>query len=58
MTEANKSSETGQARAASCFCGPFHCGQESVRAVLDRRYANGELTKEQYESMKRDLKQA
>jgi len=30
---------------------------DSVRDILDRRYARGELTKEQYEQMKRDLGQ-
>jgi len=25
------------------------------RAILDRRYAEGEITKEQYDQMKRDL---
>ena len=28
---------------------------ESAREILDRRYARGELTKEQYEDMKRTL---
>lgn len=28
---------------------------ESAREILDRRYARGELTKEQYEEMKRTL---
>ena len=30
---------------------------DSARDILDRRYARGELTKEQYEQMKRDLGQ-
>jgi len=28
---------------------------ETPREILDRRYANGEITKEQYEQMKRDI---
>lgn len=28
---------------------------ESPRDILDRRYASGELTKDQYDEMKRDL---
>ena len=28
---------------------------EAAREILDRRYANGEITKEQYEEMKRVL---
>ncbi len=36
--------------------GRFPGGQaESARDILDRRYARGELTKDQYEQMKRDL---
>ena len=30
--------------------------RESAREILDRRYAGGELTKEQYEEMKRNLR--
>lgn len=30
-------------------------GRESAREILDRRYASGEITKEQYEEMKRTL---
>jgi len=29
--------------------------RETAREILDRRYANGELTKEQYEEMKQTL---
>jgi putative membrane protein len=29
--------------------------RETAREILDRRYANGELSKEQYEEMKRTL---
>ena len=44
-------------------CMPFGDGaghrmddrHETPRRILDRRYANGEITKEQYEQMKRDL---
>lgn len=31
-------------------------GRESAREILDRRYASGEISKEQYEDMKRVLK--
>jgi putative membrane protein len=31
-------------------------GELSAREILDRRYARGELDREQYELMKRDLK--
>ena len=37
---------------------PFWCydlGQEPPDQILDRRYASGEITKEQYEQMKRDI---
>lgn len=29
--------------------------RETAREILDRRFANGEITKEQYEEMKRSL---
>ena len=29
--------------------------RETAREILDRRYANGEITKEQYDQMKRDI---
>ena len=32
-------------------------GRESPREILDRRYASGEITKEQYEEMRRTLAQ-
>lgn len=32
--------------------------RESPREILDRRYANGEITKEQYEEMRRTLEQS
>ena len=40
--------------------GPLHgrfpgARSESARDILDQRYARGELTKEQYDQMKRDL---
>ncbi|HET6450377.1 MAG TPA: SHOCT domain-containing protein [Spirochaetia bacterium] len=30
-------------------------GRESAREILERRYANGEISKEQFEEMKRTL---
>jgi putative membrane protein len=30
-------------------------GNETPQQILNRRYANGEITKEQYEAMRRDL---
>lgn len=32
-----------------------HDREESAREILDRRYARGELTREQYQQMKKDL---
>lgn len=29
--------------------------RETAREILDRRYASGEITKEQYDQMKRDI---
>ncbi|WP_455243911.1 SHOCT domain-containing protein [Petrachloros mirabilis] len=43
----------------SCpMCGRHGRGTsepDTPRQILDRRYASGDLTKEQYESMKQDL---
>jgi putative membrane protein len=30
-------------------------GHETARQIVDRRYANGEIGKEQYDAMRRDL---
>ncbi len=30
-------------------------GRETVRQIVDRRFANGEIGKEQYDAMRRDL---
>ncbi len=30
-------------------------GQETAREILERRYVNGEIGKEQYDAMRRDL---
>jgi putative membrane protein len=36
--------------------GPFGgWGSETPRQILDRRYASGEITKEQYDEMNRDI---
>ena len=58
MTDSDKTRENAHVRAAPCCCSPWRCGPEPARAVLDRRYAKGELTKEQYKAMKRDLEQS
>ena len=57
MSEADKTRETALTRSAPCCCPTSCCAPEPARAVLDRRYAGGELTKEQYEAMKHDLEQ-
>ncbi len=54
MTDMDKTRETAQTRAPCCS-GPSRCKPESARTILDRRYAKSEITKEQYEAMKRDL---
>jgi putative membrane protein len=33
----------------------MHHRAESARDILDRRYARGEITREQYQQMKKDL---
>ncbi len=32
-----------------------HDREETAREILDRRYARGEITREQYQQMKKDL---
>ena len=58
MTDSDKTRSNAQARAAPCCCWPSRCAPAPAREVLDRRYAEGELTKEQYEAMKRDLERS
>ncbi|MCX5973367.1 MAG: SHOCT domain-containing protein [Coprothermobacterota bacterium] len=38
-----------------CTHGPSHGGDDRALAILKERYAKGELTKEQFDQMKRDL---
>lgn len=54
--------ESGKGDGWSWFdcCGPRRDSgaswrSETPRQILDRRYAGGEITKEQYEQMKRDI---
>lgn len=51
-------------RMGRMACGPFSCGDfgrhgdspsESAREILDRRYARGEIGKEEYEEKKKDI---
>jgi putative membrane protein len=45
-------------RGPGCWGGRHwhrHDGGESARDILDKRYAKGEIAKDQYEEMKRDL---
>jgi len=37
--------------------GPTGDGGETPQKILDRRYAGGQISKEQYEAMRRDLNQ-
>ncbi len=45
-------------RAGCCFAPMMRCGSESARDILDRRLANGELTKEQYDEIKREIEKS
>jgi uncharacterized membrane protein len=47
--EATQDAEQGCCSGSSRKCG------RSAREVLDRRYAGGEITREQYEDMKKHL---
>ncbi|HMN73222.1 MAG TPA: SHOCT domain-containing protein [Rhodoblastus sp.] len=42
-------------RQAAGWTWPQAAAPESARDILDKRYARGEITKDQYEAMKRDL---
>lgn len=44
-------------RGPGWFARPWdrHGGGDTAREILDRRFASGEITKEQYEDMKRTL---
>jgi Short C-terminal domain len=56
MTTETKSNDQDMSPPrAACCCGPMFGTQEDARAILDRRYAQGEITKEQYEEMRRAL---
>lgn len=50
--------QDAQAPRAGCCCAPMRCGSESARDILDRRFAKGELTKEQYDDIKRQIEQS
>ncbi len=43
-------------RGGGCMMG-HHRSRESAREVLDRRYASGEIGKEEYEEKKRHIAQ-
>lgn len=60
MTTGNSSSKPEQgtrAVSAGCCRGPMRRASESARDILDRRLAKGELTKKQYEEIKREIEQ-
>lgn len=46
-------------RGGSPMCGSHNAQgkEEGARELLDRRYARGEITREEYQQMKRDLEE-
>ncbi len=44
-------------RGGGPMCGghPMHPKEDSARDILDRRYARGEITPEEYQRMKKDI---
>jgi len=42
-------------RRGSHGCGHDHAHERSARDILDERYARGEINRDQYEQMKRDI---
>ena len=57
-TSSSKPEQGTRAAGAGCCCGPMRCASESARDILDRRLAEGELTREQYEEIKREIEQS
>ncbi len=47
--------EASKDGGCGCSCGGSHADHETAREILDRRYASGQITKDQYEEMKQDL---
>lgn len=54
-TDTNSSKPTGAPFDRPSCCGPMWRVPEDARDILDRRYASGEISKEQYEEMRRTL---
>jgi hypothetical protein len=50
-----QTTETAQHDEQGCCGGPSRKRGASARELLDRRYAGGEITREQYETMQKDL---
>jgi len=55
MTEAVNPASREQEHACGCGCKPSSERALSARSILDRRYASGEITHEQYQQIKQDL---
>ncbi len=47
-------------RGTTPVCGGHHPGKSepTAREILDRRYARGDLSREDYQQMKKDLEQS
>jgi len=56
MADAAVKSETApHDENCKCGCRSGRASGESARDIVDRRYASGEITREQYQQIKQDL---
>ncbi len=55
MTDSTSGSDPQPSPGGCCCWGSSGTSGEATRDILERRYASGEISKEQYEQMKRDL---
>jgi hypothetical protein len=53
MTTETKSTDSQATQPSrSCCCGPTESAADNAREILDRRYASGDITREQYEQLR------
>ena len=55
-TETKSSNDRGaMPDPRGCCCAFMRYAPENAREILERRYANGEISKDQYDQIKRDI---
>jgi len=58
MTDSISGSDRQPSLGGCCCWGSSDTIGEAARDILERRYASGEIGKEQYEQIKRDLERS